>query len=195
MNIIIIIVIALGVAFTLYVFIGALKETKEKRQKESSILDLKQQVISANVKIQNLEFDNSSIRTEIEKLRSELTTAKEDLNDSRENEGALKEDLQSMRLADDNLKSTLDTLRAENESLKEKLMEKENENKKLSDENKSFKEKLKIQPPRGPDSEVDSIKKNIIETVQNMEKKSKEDAQKAKDKNTDGPIDDKKDSV
>jgi len=195
MNIIIIIFIALGVAFTVYAFIMFSKETSEKRQKESNIFDLKQQVISSNVKIQNLEFDGSSMRTEIEKLRAELTTAKEDLNDARENEGALKEDLQNMRIAEDNLKLTLDTLRAENESLKEKLMEKENENKRLSDENKDFKEKTKWQPPKGPGSEVDNIKKNIIETMQNMEKKNKEDAQKTKEKNTDGPIDDKKDSV
>jgi len=195
MNIIIIIFIALGVAFTLYAFIASLKETKEKKQKESSIFDLKQQVISSNVKIQNLEFDNSSLRTEMEKLTSELTTAKEDLNDSRENEGAIKEDLQTMRIADDNTKITLDTLRAENESLKEKLMEKENENKKLSDENKNFREKLKIQPPQGLTSEVDNIKKNIIETMQNIEKASKDAAQKAKEKKTDGPVDDKKDSL
>ncbi|MCK9614578.1 MAG: coiled-coil domain-containing protein 22 [Candidatus Omnitrophica bacterium] len=181
MNIIIIIFIAAGVIFTLYAFIASTSETKDKKRKESSIFDLKQQVISSNVKIQNLEFDNSSLRTEMEKLRSELTAAKEDLNDSRENEGAIKEDLQNMRLAEDSLKSTLDTLRAENESLKDKLMEKENENKRLLDENKDFRERMKIKPAGAPNSEIDTVKKNITDAIHNIEKKNIEDSQKNKE--------------
>ncbi|MDD4954886.1 MAG: hypothetical protein PHP17_02470 [Candidatus Omnitrophica bacterium] len=194
MEIIIYAIIAAGIVGTVYAFIAFSKDTKEKRQKESSILDLKQQIISANMKIQNLEFDNSSQHTEIEKLKNELTTTKEDLNDARENETALKEDLQSMRVTEDNLKITVDTLRAENESIKAKLMEKENENKKLLDENKSFREKLKITPAQET-SEMENIKKGIIETMQNIEKKSKEDAQKLKEQRTDDHTGDKKDSL
>ncbi|GEM_PF-1502063 len=186
MNIIIMAIVIIGVVFTLYAFMASSKETSEKKRKEGSIADLKQQVISSNVKIQNLEFDNSALRTEIEKLKGELTTAKEDLNDSLENEKALKEDLQTMRVAEDNIKTTLDTLRAENESLKEKLMEKENENKKLTDENKDFREKAKTQATQDLKKEVDSIKKNVQETVKSPEEKQPLNDQKTKDIKADG---------
>lgn len=192
MNVIIMAIVIIGVVFTLYAFMASSKETSEKKRKEGSIADLKQQVISSNVKIQNLEFDNSALRTEIEKLKGELATTKEDLNDSLENEKALKEDLQTMRIAEENIKTTLDTLRAENESLKEKLMEKENENKKLTDENKDFREKAKTQATQDLKKEIDNIKKNVQETVKSTEEKQPLNDEKTKeikpdDANNKGP--------
>ncbi|MFA5196540.1 MAG: hypothetical protein WC401_12135, partial [Bacteroidales bacterium] len=60
-------------------------------------------------------------------------------------------------------------------------MEKENENKRLTDENKDFKEKLKIKPAQTSSSEIDTVKKNITEAIHNIEKKSIEDSQKNKE--------------
>jgi chromosome segregation ATPase len=143
MEFVVIIIVVLGIGFALYTFLLSSTDVKDKHQRENAIYELKQQVISQNVKLQKLEFERAGISTETEKMKKELETAKTELEESRANETAMREDLQKMRLAEDNNKSGLDLLKAENESLKEKLMEKENENKRLSDEVKEFNAKLK----------------------------------------------------
>jgi len=136
----------LGIGFALYAFLSSSGEVKNKNQRENSIYELKQQVISQNVKLQKIEFERAGQVAGTEKMKKELEAAKSELGEARANESAMREDLQRMRLLEDNNKSSLDLFRAENESLKEKLMERENEAKRLHDEVKSLNEKLKAQP-------------------------------------------------
>lgn len=146
MEFIVIIIVMLGIGFALYAFLSSSGEVKNKNQRENSIYELKQQVISQNVKLQKLEFERAGQVTETEKMKKELEAAKSELGEARANESAMREDLQRMRLLEDNNKSSLDLFKAENESLKEKLMERENEAKRLNDEVKSLNEKLKTHP-------------------------------------------------
>jgi len=157
----VIIIVALGIGFALYAFLSGSGEAKNKNQRENSIYELKQQVISQNVKLQKIEFERAGQVTETEKMKKELEAAKSELGEARSNESAMREDLQKMRLLEDNNKSTLDLLRAENESLKDKLMEKENEAKRLNDEVKSLNEKLKAVPAPKHKKEDNATKTNL----------------------------------
>lgn len=180
MVLIAIIIIAAGVLFAFYAFLSTSGEVKEKRQKEGSIYELKQQIISQNVKIQKSEFERAGLATELEKARKELEALKSDFQETKTNETALKEDLQGMRLSQDGSKSNMDVLQAENESLKEKLMEKENETKRLSDQVKLLNEKLKtmaletqkkdIVEPKNvqPDNPANKITKDIAPSDKNI---------------------------
>lgn len=161
----VIIIVMLGIGFTLYAFLSSSGEVKNKNQRENSIYELKQQVISQNVKLQKLEFEHAGQVTETEKMKKGLEAAKSELEEAHANESAMREDLQRMRLLEDDNKSGLDLLKAENESLKEKLMERENEAKRLNDEVKSLNEKLKAHPApkhKKEDNTTESIHPNNL---------------------------------
>ena len=68
MEFLVIIIVALGIGFTLYAFLSGSGEAKNKRQKEDSIYELKQQVISQNVKLQKLDFERSGMAAETEQF-------------------------------------------------------------------------------------------------------------------------------
>ncbi len=172
MEFVLIIIVTLGIGFALYTFFSSSGEVKNKHQRENTIYDLKQQVISQNVKLQKLEFERTGLADETEKIKKALEAAKAELEEAHANENAMREDLQNMRLAEDNNKSGIDLLRAENESLKEKLIEKENGNKKLADQVKELTVKLnsalaekEIQPDKKSNaqsqSQASDLPKNI----------------------------------
>lgn len=156
MTLLLIVVILAGIILTGYAFFASSKEVKDKRKNESSISELKHQVISSNVKMQKSEFEYSALQKEIEKMKKEIGIAKNELEICKEDGEIKLKQLQGKH------RVAMEMLQAESITLKEKILEKESQNRKLIEEVKILNERVKLKET----NTVDLQKKDEIKNTQ-----------------------------
>jgi chromosome segregation ATPase len=138
--IILIAIIAMGIAG--YIFFTSSRDAKVKKQQETEMSELKQQVISLNVKLQKLEFEHTTLSKDAEDAKIALEDTKNELETLRKKEFSLSEEAARLKELERKQEETIGLLKAENITLKEKIISKENETRKLVQEIKALKEKI-----------------------------------------------------
>ncbi|MEI8350586.1 MAG: hypothetical protein WCI77_10600 [Candidatus Omnitrophota bacterium] len=133
-----VLIIAIGaIALTGYAFFLSLTESKNRKQKEEDIAELKKQIISLNMKIQKVEFDRSTSQTEADKLKKDLAATTSELKEAKEIEVDLRGKIAKIKEMYEQQKPAMDIFEAENITLKGKLIEKEKECKLLLEKAKA----------------------------------------------------------
>lgn len=147
---IIILMAVAAIAVVGYIFFASSREAKEKKRQENDVSELKQQVITSNVKLQKLEFEYNSLQKDAEDARRAFEDMKNELETLRKKEFALSEEAARLKEKERKQEVTIDTLKAENATVKGKILDKENEMKKLLQEIKTLQEKIdQLETPDG----------------------------------------------